>query len=107
MNTLTLLDELGVAFISLKDNIDLTTSSGRLLMHLLGSFAEFEASLIRERVRAGVRRAIENGRPVGRPRVTQDENVMRLRGEGKTIRGIAGELGVSRGAIERVLRKKA
>ena len=104
VNTLTLLTEVGVSFISLKDNIDLTTSSGRLLMHMLGAFAEFEASLIRERVKAGLRRAIANGRPVGRPRVTSDDSVLNLRREGQSIRKIAAHLGISRGAVERVIR---
>ena len=45
------LEELGVLFISMRDQIDMTTSAGRLMTHLLGAFAEFEASLIRERVR--------------------------------------------------------
>lgn len=105
VTTLQELTDLGVAFISIRDHIDMTTAAGRLLVHLLASFAEFEREIISERVRAGVRRAIQNGRPVGRPRVTQDDHVMQLRGEGKTIRAIASELNVSRGAIERVLRK--
>ena len=50
VTTIQDLQALGVAFVSLKDQIDLSTPSGRLMMHLLGSFAEFEASLIRERV---------------------------------------------------------
>lgn len=61
IGTLHELTELKVDFISLKDNIDLTTSSGRLMMHLLGAFAEFEASLIRERVRAGINNARAKG----------------------------------------------
>ena len=51
------LEELGVLFISMRDQIDMTTSAGRLMTHLLGAFAEFEASLIRERVRAGLANA--------------------------------------------------
>lgn len=51
------LEMLWIEFISLKDGLDLTTSSGRLLTHLIGSFGEFEASLIRERVNAGLANA--------------------------------------------------
>ncbi len=45
------LSDLNVSFVAIRDQIDLTTSSGRLMAQLLGAFAEFEASLIRERVR--------------------------------------------------------
>lgn len=45
--------ELGVTFVSLRDSIDLSTANGRLMTYLLGAFAEFEASLIKERVNAG------------------------------------------------------
>ena len=70
---LKLLDELtsyGVGFTSLRDpGIDTTTASGRLLLQLLGAFAEFERNLIVERVRAGIARAQANGVHCGRPRV--------------------------------------
>src|SRR5690606_15340854 len=49
--------ELGVEFVSLKDSLDLSSASGRLLTHLLGAFAEFEADLIRSRVNAGLANA--------------------------------------------------
>jgi DNA invertase Pin-like site-specific DNA recombinase len=98
------LDELGVAFVSLKDNIDLSTSAGRLMMHMLGAFAQFEADLIRERVRAGVKRAREKGKRLGRPCVTETAKVIDLRKNGHSIREIARQLGVSRGAIERAIR---
>lgn len=52
--TLNDLDELGVMLISLKDQIDMTTSTGRLMTHLLGAFAQFEADLIKSRVKAGI-----------------------------------------------------
>ena len=56
------LDAYGVAFISFRDNLDLSTPSGRLMMQLLGAFAEFERSIIQERVKAGLRNAIAKGR---------------------------------------------
>lgn len=59
--------ELGITFFSLKDQIDLGTSAGRLMMHLIGAFAEFEASLIRERVRE-----------LGIPRLLQSSKVCRF-----------------------------
>jgi len=45
---------MGVAFVSLRDNLDLTTPSGRLMFEIIGAMAEFERALIQERVRAGL-----------------------------------------------------
>ncbi len=66
-----LLDDLlalGVGFISLGESIDGTTASGRLHLHLLGAFAEFERNRIRERVLIGLQRARAQGRRLGRPK---------------------------------------
>jgi len=52
VTSLAELDAYGVAFVSLRDSLDLSTPSGRLMMHLLAAMAEFERSLIQERVRA-------------------------------------------------------
>src|SRR5215831_1584381 len=57
VNALADLDSYGIAFVSLRDNIDLSTPSGRLMFQIIGAMAEFERSLIRERVRAGLRSA--------------------------------------------------
>jgi len=73
---LVLLDELnaaGCALISLREAIDLTTPTGRLLAHLIAALAKFERELIRDRGRAGIARVKATGKtrsggPVGRPR---------------------------------------
>ena len=62
VNALADLCAYGVAFISFRDNLDLSTPSGRLMFQIIGAMAEFERSLIQERVRAGLR----NARPRGR-----------------------------------------
>ena len=105
---LKLLDELtsyGVGFTSLRDpGIDTTTASGRLLLQLLGAFAEFERNLIRERVVAGVRRAQANGVHCGRPKVELDLRPARaLLNEGRAVREVASVLGVSRSTLRRRL----
>ena len=73
---LTVLDQLasnGVGFAAIRDaGIDTTTPTGRLLLQLLGAFADYERSLIRERVLAGVRRAQASGKHCGRPRKDVD-----------------------------------
>jgi DNA invertase Pin-like site-specific DNA recombinase len=51
----------GVAFVSLRDNLDLSTPAGRLMFQIIGAMAEFEPSLIVERVKAGMRNAREKG----------------------------------------------
>lgn len=61
------LESRGVGFRSLQDNIDTTTPGGKLLFHILGSLAEFERDLIRERTNAGLVAARARGRKGGRP----------------------------------------
>ena len=58
----------GVAFVSLRDNLDLSTPSGRLMFHVVAAMAEFERELIRERVRAGLANARPKGKRLGRRR---------------------------------------
>jgi DNA invertase Pin-like site-specific DNA recombinase len=63
------LHEKGVILVSFMENIDLGTSSGKLMMQIMGSFAEFERSIIRERTLAGLARARAQGKTLGRPRL--------------------------------------
>jgi len=67
---------MGVAFVSLQEGIDATTSAGKLQMHTLGAIAEFERARIAERVNAGLSRARANGRRFGRPRLVVGEAVL-------------------------------
>src|SRR6266567_9020185 len=69
VNALAELEALGVAFVSLRDNLDLSTPPGRLMFQIIGAMAEFKRALIQERVRAGLRNAKQKGRKLGRPRV--------------------------------------
>lgn len=103
VNALAELSALGVAFVSLRDNIDLSTPSGRLMFQIIGAMAEFERALIQERVRAGLRNARAKGRRLGRPRVVVDASrVAFLRSSGHSWSQIQSELGVSRGTAQRV-----
>ena len=72
VNSLADLDSYGVAFVSLRDNLDLSTPSGRLMFQIIGAMAEFERSLIQERVRAGLRNAKLKGKTLGRPSLILD-----------------------------------
>jgi DNA invertase Pin-like site-specific DNA recombinase len=106
---LTGLDEfnsLGIDFVSSTEAMDTSTPAGRLLFAVIGAIAEFERSLIRERIRAGVEYARENGtksgNTIGRQRkVFNRDLAISLRTQGVSIREIARRLGVGKGTVER------
>jgi DNA invertase Pin-like site-specific DNA recombinase len=68
ITTMTALEERGIGFKSLTENIDTTTSGGKLIFHIFGALAEFERNLIRERTQAGLTAARARGRKGGRPK---------------------------------------
>src|ERR1700680_468260 len=68
LTTLEELDHLGVGFVSLTEALDPTSPAGRAMAGLLAVFAAFEREILRERVRAGLAHARENGKRLGRPR---------------------------------------
>jgi DNA invertase Pin-like site-specific DNA recombinase len=104
VNALAELAALGVAFISLRDNLDLSTPSGRLMFQIIGAMAEFERALIQERVRAGLRNARNKGKKLGRPRVTVDASkIAFLRTQGRSWAEIVAEMGVGKGTAQRAL----
>ena len=94
------LKAVGVAFVSLRDNLDLSTPAGRMLFHVIGAMAEFERDLISERVKAGMGAAKNNGTRLGRPRVMADaRRVAALRAQGLSWRQICADLGLSKGTL--------
>jgi DNA invertase Pin-like site-specific DNA recombinase len=68
ITTMTALEERGIGFKSLTENIDTTTSGGKLIFHIFGALAEFERNLIRERTQAGLTAARARGKKGGRPK---------------------------------------
>jgi len=98
----------GVGFKSLMEQIDTTTSGGKLIFHIFGALAEFERNLIRERTMAGLQAARARGRKGGRPRKpnTDTKIVMakRLHADPtNSIAEICKTLGVSRATLYRYL----
>ena len=104
VNALAEFDALGVAFVSLRDNLDLTTPAGRLMFQIIGAMAEFERALIQERVKAGLRNARAKGKHIGRPRVTVDaQRIASLRLQEHSWAEITRETGISKGTAQRAL----
>ena len=72
IETISRLNHRNIGFKSVTENIDTTTSGGKLVFHIFGALAEFEREIIRERTRAGLQAARTRGRLGGRPRVLGD-----------------------------------
>src|SRR6516165_8334919 len=102
VNALAELETVGVAFVSLTDNLDLSTPAGRLMFQVIAAMGEFERELTRERVRAGLRHARAKGKRLGRPRVPADgHKVTALRKAGRSWREICRQTGLSKGTAQR------
>lgn len=78
--------------------VDLTSSTGRMMLTMLGAMAEFELSLIRERTKAGIERARREGKTLGAPSKDRSE-VLALLAEGKGVSEISKITGLSRTTI--------
>lgn len=72
------LNQKGIGFKSLQENIDTITSGGQLIFHIFGALAEFERELIRERTKAGLKAARVRGRLGGRPHLLTDKQISKL-----------------------------
>jgi len=85
--------------------LDTSTPAGRAMFQMMGVFAEFERSMIQERVKAGLARAVADGTKLGRPKVAgaTEVAIKAARAEGKGIQKIAKELGVGVSVVQRVL----
>ena len=107
IDTVNALADRKVGFRSLTENIDTTTSGGKLVFHIFGALAEFERELIRERTHAGLAAARARGRNGGRPTVMPPDKVAAARqmydSQQYTVEAIAKVLGVSRASIYRHL----
>jgi len=102
VNAIADLAAYGVAFVSLRDNLDLSTPSGRLMFQIIGAMAEFERSLIQERVRAGLRNARAKGKKFGRPRIQVDaSSIAALRSGGLSWPEVCQTLNLSKGTAQR------
>jgi DNA invertase Pin-like site-specific DNA recombinase len=105
--TMTDLEERGIGFKSLTENIDATTSGGKLIFHIFGALAEFERNLIRERTQAGLTAARARGRKGGRPKALTYQRrsiAQELYDTGHPIQDIRRTLKISRATLYRALK---
>jgi DNA invertase Pin-like site-specific DNA recombinase len=97
-----------IGFKSLTENIDTTTSGGKLIFHIFGALAEFERNLIKERTNAGLQAARDRGRRGGRPKSLSDNKIRIARKlyEDKTnsTEEICKTLGISRSTLWRYVK---
>ncbi len=108
IDTITELHERGVGFKSLQENIDTTTSGGKLVFHIFGALAEFEREIIRERTQAGLASARSRGKVGGRPKTLSARQVQMLRNmaadKSLTIADICKTLGIGRTTFYRYVK---
>ena len=92
-----------------QQGLDTTTPGGKAMFQMMGVFAEFERAMIQERVRAGLKRAREEGKTLGRPRVSEKtERAVQAALANKNrlgVRKIAAALGVAVGTVQRISRE--
>jgi DNA invertase Pin-like site-specific DNA recombinase len=108
IETISKLDAQNIGFKSLTENIDTTTSGGKLIFHIFGALAEFERNLIRERTSAGLIAARERGRKGGRPKALTSNKTEIARklyaDKTNTVEDICRTLGISRATLWRYVK---
>lgn len=111
INHMDALQQQGIEFKSLQENIDTNSSGGRLVFNIFASLAEFERDLIRERTNAGLQAARARGRTGGRPASLSPDKLRTAKRlyeqQDMTVAQIGEVLGVSRSTVYRALKKTA
>jgi len=97
VDSLALFQELGIDFISFKENIDTTTSMGRLIFHINSAYAEFEREIIRDRVIAGIKAKRQKTGTWGRKMLLDElqQKIKELVESKQSVRAVAKQLGIS------------
>ena len=100
------MDDKGIGVIAVKNGLDTSSSSGRMMMKLIGVLEEWNREMLIERTNAGLARTIANGTKLGRKSVLTPNikrKIIDLKDNGSSIRKIADEVGINRGAVQRFL----
>ncbi len=96
---------LGIDFVSYQENIDTSSPLGSAVFTIISAVAQLERDIIAERVRAGLRRAKENGKKLGRPQAEVPKGeIYRLHSHGLSLRKIATQLNISKSTVARYLK---
>ena len=109
LGTIQHLEACGVDLYLDQQAIDTTTPMGKLVFQVTGAFAEFERSMIRQRVKAGLKRAVAQGKRLGRPKVdsTLERKAQKQLQKGVGILKVAKALGLGTGTVQRIKHEMA
>ena len=90
--------------VSRSAGIDTTTPMGKLVFQITGAFAEFERTMIRQQIKAGLKRAVAQGVKLGRPKIdsTTERKVRKQLAKGMGILRVAKSLGIGTGTVQRI-----
>ena len=107
INALEEFNSLGVDFISYKENVDTSTPAGKILFTMISAFAEFERSIIRERVIGGMEKAKARGARIGRPKIPPftKQKVIMLKERGLTYKEIIKQVKISKSAYYEIIKE--
>src|SRR5947209_3115350 len=110
IETITALNNRKIGFKSITENIDTTTSGGKLIFHIFGALAEFERDIIRERTKAGLEAARARGRKGGQPKALTSKQVAMAQqlynDKTNTISDICKTFNISRSTLYRYIQVK-
>src|SRR2546421_7591243 len=100
------LHALGIDLFLHQQGLDTTTPAGKAMFQMLGVFAEFERSIIQERVRAGLARAVSEGKRLGRPPIASElqKRILAARADGLSVRKTAARFGIDPSTVQRLSR---
>ena len=104
LGTIGHLEACGVDLYLDQQSIDTTTPMGKLVFQITGAFAEFERTMIRQRIKAGLKRAVAQGVKLGRPKIdsTTERKVRKRLAKGMGILKVARSLGIGTGTVQRI-----
>ena len=104
------MDDRGIGVVAVKNGLDTSSSTGKMMMKMIGVMEEWNREMLVERTKSGLARTRANGTRLGRKKITNPKmtaQIISLREENKSIRAIATEVDVSTETIQRELRKVA
>lgn len=93
----------GIFLKSIKEDIDMTTANGKLIVSVLGAFVEFERNITSERTKEKLSSLKEQGVELGRPKIHNHDEIYKLHKQGYTYRQIRDELGASLSTISNAI----